>query len=92
MHAELRFDGIRVGRKRVERLMRAQKLSGLVRRRRGRTTIRVPGVRVANDLVGRDFTAPAPNRLWVADMERHEALSNRAVVRGRRLRSVAAGR
>jgi len=68
VHAELRFDGIRVGRKRVERLMRQQQLSGLVRRRRGRTTIRVPGVRVADDLVGRDFSAPAPNRLWVADI------------------------
>jgi putative transposase len=68
VHAELRFDGICVGRKRVERLMREQQLSGLVRRRRGRTTIRVPGVRVANDLVGRDFTAPAPNRLWFADI------------------------
>ena len=68
VHAELRFDGIGIGRKRVERWMRQQQLSGLVRRRRGRTTIRVPGVRVANDLVGRDFTAPAPNRLWVADI------------------------
>jgi transposase InsO family protein len=48
--------------------MRQQQVSGLVRRRRGRTTIRVPGVRVANDLVGRDFSAPAPNRLWVADI------------------------
>ena len=68
MHAELRFDGIRVGRKRVERLRRELQLSGLVRRRRDRTTMRVPGVRVANDLVGRDFSAPAPNRLWVADI------------------------
>jgi len=68
VHAELRFDGVRVGRKRVERLMRERQLSGLVRRRRGRTTIRVPGVRVANDLVGRDFQPTAPNRLWVADI------------------------
>jgi putative transposase len=68
VHAELRFDGIRVGRKRVERLMRRHDLSGLVKRRRGRTTIRVPGVRVANDLVRRDFSPPAPNRLWVADI------------------------
>lgn len=68
MHAELRFDGVQVGRKRVERLMRQQHLSGLVRRRRGRTTVRVPGVRVANDLVGRDFSPPPPDRLWVADI------------------------
>ena len=68
VHAELRFEGVRVARKRVERLMRQQQLSGLVARRRGRTTIRVPGVRVANDLVGRDFTPMAPDRLWVADI------------------------
>ena len=69
VHAELRLaHGIRVGRKRVERLMRAAGLSGLVRRRRGRTTIRVPGVRAASDLVARDFKARRPNRLWVADI------------------------
>lgn len=68
VHAELRFDGVRVGRKRVERLMRERQLSGLVRRRRGCTTVRVPGVRVADDLVGRDFQPTAPNRLWVADI------------------------
>ena len=54
VHAELRLaHGIRVGRKRVERLMRAAGISGLVPRKRGRTTIRVPGVRVADDLVDR---------------------------------------
>ena len=45
-----------MSRKRVERLMRCASLSGLVRRRRGRTTIRVPGVAVV------------PDRLWVADL------------------------
>ena len=34
----------------------------------GRTTIRVPGVRVCEDLVDRAFLAAAPNRLWVADI------------------------
>ncbi len=68
VHAELRHQGIRVGRKRVERLMRREKLSGLVKRRRGRTTIRVPGVRTAPDLVGRDFKPTAPDRLWTADI------------------------
>jgi len=69
IHAELRLEhGIRVGRKRVERLMRAAGISGLIARRRGRTTIRVPGVRVAEDLLDRAFAAAAPNRVWVADI------------------------
>ena len=43
IHAELALaDGVRVGRKRVERLMRQAGLSGLIARRRGRTTVRVP--------------------------------------------------
>jgi putative transposase len=69
VHAELRLThGICVGRKRVERLMRADGLSGLISKRRGRTTIRVPGVRVADDLVQREFRPSAPNVLWVADI------------------------
>ena len=69
IHAELRMQhGIRVGRKRVERLMRAAGISGLVPRKRGRTTIRVPGVRVADDLVERRFRPAAPNVLWLADI------------------------
>ena len=69
IHADLRLAyGIRVSRKRVERLMRAAGISGLVRRKRGRTTIRVPGVRVADDLVERQFRPGAPNVLWIADV------------------------
>jgi len=68
IHRDLRADGTRVGRKRVERLMRQAGLSGTVKRRRGKTTIRVPGVRVADDLVRRDFQPAAPNTLWLADI------------------------
>jgi putative transposase len=69
VHAELRLaHGVRVGKKRVERLMRQAGLSGLVRRRRGKTTIRVPGVRVADDLVARQFRPDRPDVLWVADI------------------------
>jgi putative transposase len=69
VHAELRLaEGIRVGRKRVERLMRQAGISGLVAKKQGRTTIRVPGVRVADDLVARQFTPAAPNVLWDADI------------------------
>jgi len=69
VHAELRLaHGIQVGRKRVERLMREDGLSGLIARKRGRTTFRVPGVRVADDLVERRFRPAAPDVLWVADV------------------------
>ena len=69
VHAELRLaHGIQVGRKRVERLMRSAGLSGLVARKRGRTTIRVPGVRVADDLVERRFRPERPDVLWIADL------------------------
>lgn len=68
VHAELRHRGIRVSRTRVARLMRWAGLSGMVRRRKGKTTIRVPGIATAPDLVRRDFAPGAPNRLWVADL------------------------
>lgn len=60
--------GIRVGRKRVARLMAAEGLSGLIRRRRGKTTVRVPGIATAPDLVRREWSPSEPNRLWVADI------------------------
>src|SRR3954451_15548511 len=68
VHAELRHRGVRVSRKRVARLMREAGLSGMVRRRKGRTTVSVPGIATAPDLVRRDFAPTAPNRLWVADL------------------------
>jgi len=69
IYLDLRDEDVRVGRKRVERLMRAAGLSGYVKRRKFRTTFGVPGVRVADDLVERDFNPPAPNRLWASDIK-----------------------
>ena len=67
VHAQLVLDGHRVGRSRVERLMRQHALQGVCRRRHWRTTIADPDQAKAPDLVKRQFTADAPNRLWVAD-------------------------
>ena len=68
MTAYLRRQGYRVAACRVDRLMRDEGLSGVVRGRRHRTTI--PGgkdSRRAPDLLDRDFTAAMPNRKWVTD-------------------------
>jgi putative transposase len=92
VHAELNRAGYRVARCTVERLMRAAGLRGITRAKGPRTTIPGTGPDHRPDLVDREFTATAPNQLWVADIERHEALLNRAVVKGHRLRLVAASR
>ena len=69
---ELRRQGVRVGRKRVERLMREHGLQGAHLRRgwKGGSTRQNPAHTSAPDLVERDFRASAPNRLWVADLTR----------------------
>ncbi|OEJ28705.1 transposase [Streptomyces agglomeratus] len=67
VHAVLRREGVHVGRKRVERLMREADLAGVSPRRKGFTR-RDPKATLAPDLVNRDFTAPGPNRLWVTDL------------------------
>ncbi len=68
IHAELADEGIFVGRKRVERLMKARALQGVSRRRFVTTTVRDKRVRPAEDLVDRNFYADTPNALWVADI------------------------
>ncbi|MGW4903844.1 IS3 family transposase [Streptomyces albidoflavus] len=67
VHATLRREGTQVGRKRVERLMREADIAGVSPRRKGFTR-RDPKATLAPDLVNRNFTAPAPNRLWVTDL------------------------
>jgi putative transposase len=69
VHAELRALGVRCNRKRVARLMRKDGLRGCMRgRRRKHTTRQDPLAIPAPDLVGRNFCAPAPDRLWTADV------------------------
>ena len=65
---QLNWEGIRVGRNRVARLMRELGLEGVVRGQRKRTTVPADLDERPADLVDRNFRAPAPNRLWVADL------------------------
>ena len=54
IHAELRLEhDVRVGRKRVARLMKAAGISGIRPHKRFKTTIRIPGITPATDLVER---------------------------------------
>lgn len=70
LHVDLRdFDGTRISRKRVARLMRSAGLTGVHRRRRHGLTRRDPHAQPAPDLVERAFTAPAPDLVWTADIK-----------------------
>jgi putative transposase len=86
----LNREGAAVARCTVARLMREAGLTGIRRGRTVRTTIAGPGAARPGDLVRRRFSPPAPDRLWVADFERHEALLNRVEVGDLRRRVVAA--
>jgi putative transposase len=68
IHADLRDEGTRVGKKRVARLMKADGLQGVSFRKWVTTTTRDAEARPSADLVQRQFSADAPNRLWVADI------------------------
>ena len=68
IHAVLKARGIRVGQKRVARLMREAGIQGVSRRKFPTTTRRSASSRPAPDLVDRDFEAEAPDELWVADI------------------------
>lgn len=68
MHAELKADGVTVGRHRVARLMRDNHLKAYQKRRYKRTTDSQHGGLVAPNLLDQDFSAPAPNRKWGTDI------------------------
>ncbi|MEX5712775.1 IS3 family transposase [Parafrankia sp. FMc6] len=68
VHADLAAAGVHVSRKRVARLMRQAGLQGVHRRRRVSLTRRDRAAHLPPDLVNRDFTAPAPNKIWTADV------------------------
>lgn len=71
VHTELREQGVRCGRKRVERLMRAAGLQAKRPRRSRRTTNSCHPHPVAPNLLNRRFAVTeiaAPNRVWAGDI------------------------
>jgi putative transposase len=80
--------GLIVNTKLVKRIMRELGLRGLPGPRKGFKNLK--NARTCEDLVQRQFTAAAPNQLWLTDIERHEALSNRVGVEDLHRRAVAA--
>src|SRR5690625_5074292 len=60
--------GWMIGRDQCARLMRKAGISGVIRGRKPRTTTGTKHVDDRLDLVDRNFQAPAPNRLWVAEI------------------------
>jgi len=68
IQAELASEGCQVGRNRVARLMRLERVQGCPRRRFRVTTQRNPTHQVARNHLQQDFTATVPNQRWVADI------------------------
>jgi hypothetical protein len=75
VHAELRLGmGIKVGRKRVARLLRMLRLAGISHRPKRRHR---PAAAVHEDLVQRKFVAEGPDRLWCTDITEHPTRSGK---------------
>jgi transposase InsO family protein len=91
VHRQLRREGVCASGKRVARIMRQRGLIGRCRRRWTKTTIS-DSETAAVDLVKRAFGPGTVelDRIWVGDIERHEALLNPAVMEGHRRVLVAA--
>ena len=68
VHADLKAGGVRVGRKRVARLMRERRLVALCRRRYRTTTDSKHSFPIAPNLLERNFTAHGPDESWVTDI------------------------
>lgn len=68
VHAQLRSDDVQIGRARVERLMREERLRGKVRRRFRRTTDSEHVFPIAPNTLERRFDVQGPDRVWAGDI------------------------
>ena len=68
IHDELRSQGIRCSRKRIERLMKEMGIKAIHKRQFKVTTKSDHNYPVAQNILDRNFQADAPNQKWVADI------------------------
>jgi putative transposase len=68
IHRELREKGCRVNKRRVERAMLCEGITGQLRRRTRMTTKADPSATPAENILNRDFTTSRPNERWVTDI------------------------
>lgn len=68
VHAELKAKGVRVGKKRIARLMRENGIQARCKRRFRKTTDSKHTNPIAPNIVAREFVVPAPNQVWVTDV------------------------
>lgn len=81
VHKELRLgEGVRCSRKRIERLMKANGIVGIHKRRKTWTTKRDADAEPYADLVNRQFAVDGPNRLWVSDITEHPTATGKVYV------------
>jgi transposase InsO family protein len=74
---EVRANGTLVGENRVARLCSSHKLWSTTTKKGRRAAGKTPGPAVADDLVCRDFSAVAPDRLWLTDITEHPTLEGK---------------
>jgi putative transposase len=65
---QLRAEGVRVGKLRVQQLMQQHGIRARGKRRFRVTTDSRHGLPIAPNLLNRNFTVAAPNRVWAGDM------------------------
>jgi putative transposase len=68
IHAELKEQGVHCGRKRIVRLMQEKRISASRKRQKAHKTASDHASLCAPNLLGRDFTADAPDKKWMTDM------------------------
>ena len=77
---ELAAAGHQVSERRVWRLCRDQRIWSTTTKKGGRSSGKIPGPAVHDDLVQHDFTAPAPDRVWLTDITEHHTAEGKLYV------------